>query len=148
MSPGIERFKPGASRRTQAFAAAILWTAVGLGLTAAGWFWCSAASWPWPLLLAAAGILLGGVKGALVIAPTARRIFRRILSREEGSCLGGAFSWRSWLLVGVMMGSGILLRRSPLPRPLLGLIYSAVGVALLVGGATLWRLSAHWPEGS
>lgn len=148
MSPVIERFKPGASRRTQAFAAASLWTAVGLGLSVAGGIWCSAALWPWPPILAGTGIVLGGVKGTLVIVPAARRIFRRILAREDGSCLGGAFSWKSWLLVVVMMGAGILLRRSPLPRPLLGLIYSAVGVALLVGGASLWRLSAQWPEGS
>ena len=89
--------------------------------------------------------MLGAAKGLFVLAPVAERVAGRIARREEGSCLGGAFSWKSWLMVAMMMSAGMLLRRSPLPRPVLGLLYVAIAAALLVGSACLWRqVRAGW----
>ena len=135
----LERWKPAAGVRTHLFSAALLWTVVGLGLTAAGFAWCFGSALPWALVLAGVGVAAGLVKGRYVLRTMAERNAARIIARGDGRCLGGFLSLKTWLLVVLMMTSGIILRRSAVPRPVLGVLYSAVGTALLVGSATLWR---------
>ncbi len=132
-----QRLKPAARARTHLLAAALLWTAVGAVLAGFGgaWLWGSGAGPVW----FAVAVVAGAAKGRLVIVRAARGIADRIAARGDGRCLGGFLSWRTWLLVAVMAGSGRLLRASPAPRSLVGGIYLAVGVALLAGAATLWR---------
>jgi hypothetical protein len=79
-----ERFKPAARAKTQLLAAALLWTVVGLGLTAAGLVWSFGSAWPWSLLLAAAGVAAGTVKGRLVIRKMADWNTARIIARGDG----------------------------------------------------------------
>jgi hypothetical protein len=135
----LERWKPAAGVRAHLYAAALLWTVVGLGLTAAGMAWSFSSAFPWSLLLAGAGVAAGLVKGRYVLRAMAERNAARIIARGDGRCLGGFLSLKTWLLVVLMMTSGIILRRSAVPRPVLGVLYSAVGTALLVGCVTLWR---------
>lgn len=141
MSPAgwLERWKPAAGVRTHLFSAALLWTVVGSGLSVAGIAWCFGSALPWALFLAGAGVAAGLVKGRYVLRTMAERNAARIIDRGDGHCLGGFLSLKTWLLVVLMMISGILLRRSAVPRPVLGVLYSAVGTALLVGCLTLWR---------
>ena len=135
----LERWKPRATARAQLRAAALLWTVVGLALGAAGVRWClSAPSW-WKELLVGAGVLLGLLKGLRFITPVAHRNIARLIERGDGHCIGGFLSWRSWLFVLAMMTLGIVLRRSPTPRPALGVVYTAIGLALLTGSFPLWR---------
>lgn len=134
-----DRWKPSAHVRTHMFAAAALWTIVGCGLATAGLIWCFAARWPGSLLYAAAGIAAGLVKGRLIIHKFAERNTARLIARGDGRCLGGFLSARTWLVVLLMMVSGIVLRHSAIPRPLLGILYVAVGTALLAGCLPLWK---------
>lgn len=134
-----ERWKPTAGVRAHLVAAAGLWTVVGLGLTAAGLVWCSGVSLPWAVVLAGAGLAAGLVKGRYVIRRLAEKNAARIIARGDGHCLGGFLSVKTWLLVAAMMASGMVLRRSAVPRPVLGVLYTAVGTALLAGSLILWR---------
>ncbi len=142
-----ERWKPAAGVRAHLVAAAGLWTMVGLGLAAAGLAWSFGTPLPWSLLLAAAGIGAGLVKGRYVIRRLAERNASRIIARGDGHCLGGFLSAKTWLLVVVMMASGMVLRRSAVPRPVLGVVYSAVGTALLAGSVILWRALRQRAQG-
>jgi hypothetical protein len=139
--------KPASSARAQLAAAAGLWTVVGLGLGSAGGLWSLSVPAPASLGLLALGACLGLVKAALVIRPMARRNAQRILARGDGRCFGGFLSWKSWLFVLAMMAFGALLRASPVPRPVLGVLYVAIGVALLTGSTPLWRTFARAAAG-
>ena len=119
--------------------AAGLWTAVGLGLSTLGFIWCFASRIPWPFVLAALGIVAGSLKGRFVLRRLAEKNAARVIRRGDGQCLGGFLSVKTWLLVAVMMTSGILLRRSGVPHPILGVLYSAIGTALLAGSIPLWK---------
>jgi hypothetical protein len=143
-----ERWKPAARARTHLLAAALLWTVVGLGLTAAGLAWSFGSAFPWSLLLAITGIAAGMVKGRFVIRKMADWNTARIIARGDGRCLGGFLAPKTWLLVAGMMASGIILRRSGVPRPILGVLYTAVGTALLTGGRQLWKAWRETPETS
>jgi len=141
-----ERWKPAARARTHLLAAALLWTVVGLGLAAAGIAWSFGSAFPWSLLLAGAGVAAGVVKGRLVILKMADRNTARIIARGDGRCLVGFLAPKTWLLVAAMMASGIILRRSGVPRPILGVLYTAVGTGLLIGSRQLWKAWRETPE--
>ena len=134
-----ERWKPAARVRTHLLAAAALWTVVGCGLATAGLVWCVGSTFPSSLAWAVGGISIGLLKGSFIIRKFAERNTARLIARGDGRCLGGFLSARTWLLVILMMTSGILLRRSSIPRPVLGIIYAAVGTALLSGSFPLWK---------
>ncbi len=134
-----ERLKPAAKARTHLLAAASLWTVVGLGLLTLGLIWCFAVRLPWPFVLAVLGIAAGSLKGRFVLRRLAEKNAARVVRRGDGHCLGGFLSVKTWLLVAVMMTSGILLRRSGVPHPILGVLYSAIGTALLAGSIPLWK---------
>lgn len=138
-----ERIVPRTSRRTRLFVATFVWTGVGLGLLIAGLRWTFLApSIGWRLALPLA-LVVGWVKGRFVLAPRATRNATRILHSSESVCVGAAFSWGAWALAGSMTLLGIGLRHSALPRPWLGLLYAAVGTALLTAGAGGWQ---RWRE--
>jgi hypothetical protein len=138
MSNPLEEYKPAASARTHLLLAALLWTVVGGMLLLFGMRWSIRAAIPYVWLLLALAIAAGVFKALFVLECTARRTIDRIRERGDGRCIGGFLSIRTWLFVGLMMLVGYLLRHSALPRAIVGLIYTAVGTALLVAARRLW----------
>ncbi|MGC4117211.1 MAG: hypothetical protein QM765_22165 [Myxococcales bacterium] len=148
MSPArqtAERWKPAVGVRTQLTAASVLWTCVGLGLGTAGILWCVGAGDAWYFV--ALGVAVGLAKAWFIIAPVARRNAARIIERGDGKCLGGFLSWKSWAFVAGMMSLGAVLRHSAIPRSVLGVLYVAIGAALLTGALPLWRSALSQPIG-
>jgi hypothetical protein len=90
-------------------------------------------------VLALLAILLGFLKSHFILDKTAAKSINRILLFDDGTCLGAVYSKATWMLVLAMMGMGILLRHSSLPRPLLGIIYVTIGWALLWSSRNGWR---------
>jgi len=136
-----QRWKPAARARTQVLLAALVWTGVGIGLLAAGVRWSLMAPALWPVAILAVALPVGLLKGRFALRRAAGKIAARIARRGDGTCLGGFLSWKTWLFVLAMMGMGAALRRSDLPRAILGMVYTAVGVALLWGSRVFW---AEW----
>ena len=134
----LQQYAPRASCRARLLVAALLWTGIGTGLAAAGLYWIFGARSAVWLAATPVAVLAGWLKGRFVLGPRAGANARRIVEAGDGRCLGGAFSWGSWgLALGMMIG-GILLRRSPIPRPWLGLLYTAVGTGLLAASTASW----------
>ncbi len=144
----LERWKPAAPARAHVLAAAAVWTGVGVGLGTAGLVWTAEAEPPWPWLLVPLAVAAGVAKGRFALDRAARRAAGRIRARGDGRCLGGFLSWRMWLFVLGMMVLGGALRRSSVPRPALGFVYTAVGAALLWGSRIYWKVWRQWPGGS
>jgi hypothetical protein len=135
----LERFKPAASIRSRLLVAALIWTLVGGGLFAAGFRWTviDEGGRGWAGLVLA--LALGWLKGRYLLSGRAAVNARRIVAAGEGRCLGGVFEWSAWLLVLSMIGLGYVLRRSEVPRLWIGVIYAAVGSALVLASAATWR---------
>jgi len=83
----------------------------------------------------------GTGRRGFLLARGAEANARRILAAGDGRFIGSVFSVGSWALVVMMMFLGSRLRDSSLPRPWLGLIYTAVGVALVRASVVSW---GHW----
>jgi hypothetical protein len=87
--------KPEASRKTQMFLAALMWSTVGLFLCARGLMNILQIDDDLKLLCIVLSLLGGVFKAKMVLEKTAMMISRRIWSREEPSCLFGFFVKRS-----------------------------------------------------
>lgn len=135
--------KPASSALLQLRLAALTWTLVGTGLALAGINWSLGWHGVTAAALLGAAAAAGLAKGKLLLARVAHRNGERLASRGDGYCVGGYQSSGGWLLVAGMMALGMVLRASPLPRPWLGLLYAAIGTALLVGSVPLWRRQAE-----
>jgi hypothetical protein len=139
MTSWLETYKPVASSRMQLWLAGVMWSCVGAGLFSVGIYWLlkNGEARGFILMFVAAGLGLG--KALLVLDRTTLRNIARVKSRGEDRCFGGFLSPRVWILVIGMMLLGRILRTSGLPKPILGLIYGAVGIGLLFSSRLIWR---------
>ncbi len=139
MTSWLETYKPVASSRMQLWLAGTMWSCVGAGLFSVGTYWLlkNGEAKGFILLVIAAGLGFG--KALLVLDRIALHKITRVKSRGEDRCFGGFLSPRVWILVIGMMLLGRILRTSGLPKPILGVIYGAVGIGLLFSSRLIWR---------
>jgi membrane-associated PAP2 superfamily phosphatase len=140
MTSWLQTYKPAASRRLQLTLAATVWAGVGAILACVGIYWVfDGGDGSRAMLSLTVAAFLGIGKSFLVLDRTTNRIVQRIEQRGDGYCLGGFLSWRVWAMVLGMMLLGRLLRSTPMPRAILGLIYAAVGIGLLLSSRSIWK---------
>ncbi|WP_232371060.1 hypothetical protein [Desulfogranum marinum] len=128
-------FKPGVHRSVHLFAAPFLWTTIGGMLIYRGYGWIDPNNRIFFLLLA---FFVGSLKSFLILDKVAAKTISRIDTFQDNTCLGAVFSWKTWLLVGLMMSCGVLLRTFFTPGTILGAGYCAIGWALLFSSRQGW----------
>ena len=139
----VDTHKPAAAAHVHLMLAWLMWAVVGGLLLGFGVLWVWRESSVVTLLMVAGAAAVGILKSRLVLDRAARRITDRIRQRGDGRCLGGFLSLRSWALVAAMAAGGRLLRSGPVAVTIIGLLYIAVGTALLLSARIPWRA---WAE--
>ena len=119
------------SRRWLYLAAAFLWAAAGLMLLTRAVIWLAAADPVDALPYALGGVVLGAVLYRFKFTWLAGRNIRRIQALPEHAHLLRFQSPVTYVLIALMMGLGIALRRSSLPRLTLSVLYVGIGMGLL-----------------
>ncbi len=82
------------------------------------------------------GFGLGFLKGKFVLANVGRKNVVRIEQLPAASPIYCTFSLRSWMLVLLMIAIGRAIRFLGAPYLVVGVVYVAVGFALLLGSHT------------
>jgi len=123
------------SRNGHLIIATALWAMVGLGLLMAGLFFLFGDSFigTASLIILVPAFALGVFKGIIVLPKVAKKNRDRILALPEQSPFYKTFSAKSWLLILSMILLGRIIRFAGTPPVVIGGIYVAVGVALLLG---------------
>lgn len=139
MATGIHRFRPAVEKPVLLFVAAFMWIVVGILLLSLAYTWLHRAAGHSFLIIAC------GVGSALVIhhfgfLKVVDKNLARILPMEGKRCLFSFLSWKSYLIVVVMMSMGITLRHSSIPRPYLAGLYIAIGLALILSSLRYLRV--------
>jgi hypothetical protein len=137
-------FKPGVSRSVHLFAAPLLWTCIGTMLMIRGYGWIGAGMARWLLL---PGLAIGTAKSMLLLDKTARKGVKRIKELDDNTCIGAVYSWKTWLLVVLMMAFGIIMRRLTEPGMVIGTMYFAIGWALIFSSRYGWQEWIRWITG-
>jgi hypothetical protein len=130
------------SVRTHLFLAALIWSVVGFFLLTNGIVLISLKGHFW---YAVVGLILGTVKTFFILDRVARKNVKRIEEFEDKVCIGSVYSWKTWLLVAAMIVLGRFLRTTVLPGEVVGLIYTAVGWALMLASRLMWQTWKRTP---
>jgi uncharacterized membrane protein len=129
MSP--YNYRPAVGKRWLYFTAGAVWLGVGIMLIefASGWLKLAAS----PVIYLIAGVALATCIYFLGFSKLARKNIRRIQAISlKRICLFAFQEWRSYPLVLFMIFLGIYLRAySPIPKPLLAVLYIGIGGGLL-----------------
>lgn len=134
------KYKPGVKRKYLILVSGLVWVAIGIMLNALAINWLSelhiASTW----LYIVAGVILALNIHHFGFLKIVDRNLGRIKSLDPKTCVFAFMSWKSYLLVIIMITMGILLRHSPIPRNLLSIIYVGIGLALVLSSIRYLRV--------
>ncbi len=108
--------------------AGFMWMGVGIMLCVMAFKWLGSSLQPLPF--AVAGIAAGIVIYRFGFVKIAHKNIDRIEALPGKRCFFSFMTFRSYLLVIVMMTLGITLRHSSIPREWLSVIYNGIGIGL------------------
>lgn len=112
--------------------AGVIWTAVGVLLLAYAATWLAPVALPLELELIAGGLVVAAIFVRFMFYGIVRKNIARI---DNGPTRASAFAfqgWKSYVITAFMIGLGIVLRYSSLPKPGLAVMYEGIGLALLL----------------
>ena len=132
MNKFLNRFNPAVGKIWLQLAAGLMWSGVGGMLIAFASRWLNLVDRLTLLLLILGGLLLGAAIYLFGFSKLARKNIRRIDSLSKPrNCIFAFQEWKTYPLVGFMIALGIYLRvYSPIPKPLLAILYLGLGFSL------------------
>lgn len=136
LSSGRPLLKPGAKKSVHHFVAPCIWAVVGVMLFLRGYGWIDPDK---RVLAIGLALVVGSLKSLFILDAAATKSLQRIARFTDGTCIGAVYSWKSWLMAGVMMAFGFILRNITTPGTLVGSFYCAIGWALIFSSRHGWR---------
>ena len=132
MNKVLNKLNPTVGKIWLQLAAGLMWSGVGGMLIAFASRWLKLVDWLTLLLLILAGFLLGTTIYLFGFSKLARKNIRRIDSlAKQRNCIFAFQEWKTYPLVAFMIALGIYLRvYSPIPKPLLAILYLGIGFSL------------------
>ena len=94
------------------------------------------------LVLLAAALAIGAIKGRLVLRKAAFRCCERIAQFDNPTSLGNIYGRSSYLIICLMAGLGTIMNITRVPVDIRGAIDVAVGSALIQGSLYYFRYTA------
>jgi len=131
--------KPAVSKYWLIALAGLMWSAVGIMLCRLAYGWLSAIPWRRALPLGLLGIVSALIVYRFGFSKIARKNIDRLCLLTDKSCIFAFQAWKSYLIIIFMVMLGMLLRYSPLPKPLLAVIYTTIGGALFCSSFPYYR---------
>jgi hypothetical protein len=134
-----ERLRLDVDRRWLFFIAGVVWMGVGVLLLGYAVTWLAPVSLLLEIDLGIAGLAVAAVFVLFVFRGIVNKNIARI---EGGPARASAFSfqgWKSYVITVFMIVLGIVLKRSPIPKPDLAVMYLGVGLALMLASGLYHR---------
>jgi len=135
-----ERFKPGVDKKVLLFLAGFMWLGVGTMLLVWSYAWLEGFHVRNAFLFSGAGVGLALVVHHFGFLKIVDKNLGRILPMEGRRCVFSFISWKSYLVVAVMVALGAGLRHSPVPKPWLSVLYIGMGLALVLSSVRYMRV--------
>jgi hypothetical protein len=139
MNQKMAKIKPAVSKRVLLFLAGLMWLGVGTMLLYLSFSWLNASHAHGAFLFAAIGIMVALLVHHFGFLKIVDKNLGRILPMEGAKCVFAFMTWKSYIIVAIMVAMGALLRQSPIPKPYLSIIYIGIGLALLLSSIRYLR---------
>jgi len=135
-----KNIRPAIRREYLILISGLLWVLIGLLLNHYAFNWLTEYEFKRIYLYIIAGVILALVIHHFGFLKVVDKNLGRISNLKPVSCAFAFMSWKSYLLVLVMMSMGIALRRSALPRNILSVVYIGIGLALILSSIRYLRV--------
>lgn len=133
--------KPAAPKYVLLFISGIMWLGVGIFLNSYVYAWLRPNFQNSNFILIGFGIFLSIIIHYFGFRKVANKNLKRIQEMPSWPCIFSFMSWKSYLLVIIMIGIGITLRLSPIPKNYLSIIYIGIGLALALSSFKYFKMS-------
>lgn len=130
----IIKFTPLAGRKTLILLAGVMWVCVGIMLMTMSYNWLSVLSSQQMLMFFSAGFVIAMPVHHMGFIKIVNKNLNRLLPISGKRCLFSFITWKSYLIIIIMMSMGMALRHSALPKQYLSIIYTGIGLALFLSG--------------
>ncbi len=127
--------KPSAPKFILLLIAGLMWVIVGAFLNRLAYHWLLNEKTFNLIILITSGLILAFLIHFFGFSKIVSKNLKRIAEKPKKPCIFGFMSWKSYLIVIIMMTMGIYLRMSPIPKPYLAIIYIGIGTALILSGS-------------
>lgn len=140
MNTILEKIKPAVNKPFLLFLSGVMWIAVGIMLNTFAYKWLKEYGNNLSYLFASIGFI-----GALIIhhfgfLKVVDKNLGRISNLNDKPCAFSFISWRSYIMVFVMVTMGIMLRHSSIPKQYLSVLYIGIGLALILSSIRYFRV--------
>jgi len=134
----LQAIKPGAPRSVLLIVGGLMWSGVGIMLTRHATGWLQAIDGSQRITYILAGMAAAGVIQVL-FTRLAKKNISRVNNLGERPCIFAFQAWTSYPLIAFMIALGIILRHSPLPKPILAILYTGIGGGLLLASLCYYQ---------
>lgn len=132
--------KPAVNKRVLLFLAGFMWLGVGAMLLFQSFAWLNAFHTQNSYLFGGTGVIIALIVHHFGFLRIVDNNLGRILPMEGTKCIFSFISWKSYIIVAVMVVLGAALRHSPIPKPYLSILYTGIGLALLLSSIRYLRV--------
>ena len=136
----MAKVKPAVNKRVLLFLAGLMWLSVGTMLLYLSFSWLNASHANGAFIFAGIGVLVALLVHHFGFLKIVDKNLGRILPMEGSKCVFAFMTWKSYIIVAIMVAMGTLLRHSPIPKPYLSIIYIGIGLALLLSSIRYLRV--------
>ena len=140
MNRKIAKIKPAVNKRVLLFLAGFMWFGVGTMLLFLSFSWLKAFQVHDSFLVGGMGVAVALVVHHFGFLKIVDKNLSRILPMEGTKCIFSFITWKSYIIVAVMVAMGALLRHSPIPKPYLSMLYIGIGLALILSSVRYLRV--------
>lgn len=135
----LEKWKPGVPKPWLLLLAGLLWFGVGCMLDSLAWSWLRPEPAGRAALLGGLGLICALVIHHFGFLRIVDKNLARIKPMQGRRCLFSFMPWKSYGMILLMSLMGAALRHSPLPKPYLAVLYTAIGTALILSSIRYFR---------
>ena len=136
----IKKFTPLVDKRVLVLLAGLMWCGVGIMLVRFAVIWLSSCNGKEEFYLYATGFLAAMPIHHFGFLKIADKNLNRLLPMTGKRCLFSFMTWKSYIIVLIMVSMGIALRHSLIPKPDLSILYNGIGLALFLSGIRYFRV--------
>lgn len=135
----IKKLNPAVDKRILVLLAGIMWCGVGIMLIRFAVSWLIAFNWREQGIFYSIGLLAAIPIHYFGFLKIADKNLKRLLPLNEKRCIFSFMTWKSYIIVLVMVSLGIFLRHSAIPKRYLSILYNGIGIALFLSGLRYLR---------
>ena len=135
----IKKFTPSVDKKILVLLAGLMWCGVGIMLIRFSVIWLSSYTAGEQVLFYSAGFLAAMPIHHFGFLKIADKNLSRLLPLTKKKCVFSFMTWKSYLIVLVMVSMGIALRHSTIPKRYLSVLYDGIGLALFLSGIRYFR---------